>query len=275
MLLAQISDLHIKRPGVRAYGVVDTGAFLERCVARLNALVPRPDAVLITGDLTDFGHADEYRHLRELLAPLAMPRYLMPGNHDERAALRQSFDADAYLFEGGEFVQYTVDLGALRIIALDSQDPGEGGGHLCAARLAWLSDQLERARHRAVVVALHHPPFKTGIGHMDSVALRDADGAKLAALLRGHANIERVVCGHVHRPIHMRFGGTIVSSAPSVAHQVVLDLRPDAPSAFNLEPPAFALHYWVPGAGLVSHQAYVDRFDGPYPFYEDDGGLID
>jgi len=126
-----------------------------------------------------------------------------------------------------------------------------------------------------VVVALHHPPFATGIGHLDQAALRGDDASKLAALLRGHANVERVVCGHVHRPIHLRFGGTIASSAPSVAHQVVLDLRADAPSAFNLEPPAFALHHWEPGVGLVSHHAYVDSFDGPYPFYEDGGARLD
>ncbi|MCT7922930.1 metallophosphoesterase, partial [Burkholderia pseudomallei] len=69
MLLAHISDLHIKRPGALAYRRVDTAAHLARCVARLNALEPRPDAVLVTGDLTDFGDDDEYAHLKALLAP--------------------------------------------------------------------------------------------------------------------------------------------------------------------------------------------------------------
>ncbi|MEK6297636.1 MAG: metallophosphoesterase, partial [Paraburkholderia tropica] len=110
MLLAQISDLHIKRPGALAYRRVDTAASLARTVSRLNALAPRPDAVLITGDLTDFGHDEEYQHLKRLLAPLEIPYYLLIGNHDERGALRRVFDERAEL-QRGEFVQYALDLG--------------------------------------------------------------------------------------------------------------------------------------------------------------------
>src|SRR5580658_2977999 len=125
MLLAQITDLHIRTPGLLAYGRVDTATCLVRCVERLNALVPRPDAVLVTGDLVDFGTAEEYRHLATLLEPLTIPVYLMVGNHDDRAALREVFTAP-YLHDDrtvGEFVQYAFDLGDMRIIALDSQVP--------------------------------------------------------------------------------------------------------------------------------------------------------
>jgi 3',5'-cyclic-AMP phosphodiesterase len=72
-----------------------------------------------------------------------------------------------------------------------------------------------------------------------------------------------------------RFAGTIASAIPSPAHQVALDLRDDAPSAFRMEPPAFALHRYDAATGLVTHHAYVDEADGPYPFYEPTGALID
>ncbi|KVL34809.1 metallophosphatase [Burkholderia territorii] len=273
MLLAQISDLHIKRPGQLAYRRVDTAAALARCIAKLNALVPRPDAVLVTGDLTDFGHDDEYRHLRDLLAPLEIPYYLMVGNHDDRAGLRRAF-ADRAELQDGEFVQYALDVGAVRVLALDSQVPGASSGDLCDARLAWLAAQLDAARDRPVIVALHHPPFASGIGHMDALRLAPAAAAKLDALLRGHPNVERVLCGHVHRTMFTRFGGTLASAVPAPAHQVAFDLRPDAPSAFRLEPPAFAVHVHTPEAGVVSHHVYVDEGDGPYPFYEPSGELV-
>jgi Icc protein len=277
MLLAQITDLHIKLPGTLAYRRVDTAACLRRCVERLNALAPRPDAVLVTGDLTDFGTLGEYRHLRDLLEPLEMPVFLMVGNHDDRVALREVFDA-RYLHDNRaatDFVQYVFDLGEVRIIALDSQEPGKSAGTLCDARLAWLGRQLDAARGRAVIVALHHPPFATGIGHMDGIALERQAASKLEALIAQHPTVERVLCGHVHRPVHQRFGGTIASIAPSTAHQVVLDLHADAPSAWTLEPAGFMLHYWNAGTGLVSHHAYVERFDGPYPFFDTQGKLID
>ncbi|RQS73088.1 phosphodiesterase [Burkholderia sp. Bp8963] len=274
MLLAHISDLHIKRPGQLAYRRVDTAAALARCIARLNALEPRPDAVLVTGDLTDFGHDDEYRHLRNLLAPLEIPYYLMVGNHDDRAALRRVF-ADRPEWQDGEFVQYALDVGAVRVIALDSQVPGTSAGDLCDARLGWLAAQLDAARERPVIVALHHPPFASGIGHMDALRLAPEATAKLDALLRGHPNVERVLCGHVHRTMFARFGGTIASAVPAPAHQVAFDLRDGGPSAFRLEPPAFAVHRHTPDAGLVTHHVYVDEGDGPYPFYEPTGELVD
>ncbi|KUZ78690.1 metallophosphatase [Burkholderia ubonensis] len=274
MLLAQISDLHIKRPGQLAYRRVDTAAALARCIARLNALAPRPDAVLITGDLVDFGRDDEYAQLRDLLAPLEIPYYLMVGNHDDRAALRRAF-ADRPEWQDGEFVQYAFDVGAVRVLALDSQVPGASAGDLCDARLAWLAAQLDAARDRPVIVALHHPPFASGIGHMDALRLAPAAAAKLDALLRGYPNVERVLCGHVHRTMFARFGGTIASAVPAPAHQVAFDLRDNAPSAFRLEPPAFAVHRHTPDAGVITHHVYVDEGDGPYPFYEPTGELVD
>ncbi|HGL6717228.1 phosphodiesterase [Burkholderia contaminans] len=274
MLLAQISDLHIKRPGQLAYRRVDTAAALTHCIERLNALVPRPDAVLVTGDLTDFGHDEEYGNLRGLLAALEIPYYLMIGNHDDRAGLRRAF-ADRAELQAGEFVQYALDVGAVRVLALDSQVPGASYGDLCDARLAWLAAQLDAARDRPVIVALHHPPFASGIGHMDKLRLAPAASAKLDALLRGHPNVERVLCGHVHRTMFTRFGGTLAVAVPSPAHQVAFDLRTDAPSAFRLEPPAFAVHHHVPDAGMTSHHVYVDEGAGPYPFYEPTGELVD
>jgi 3',5'-cyclic-AMP phosphodiesterase len=110
---------------------------------------------------------------------------------------------------------------------------------------------------------------------MDSQRLDAAASERLAAIISRHSNVERVICGHVHRPIFTRFAGTIASAVPAPAHQVALDLRENAPSAFRLEPPAFALHQYDRTTGIVTHHAYVDEGGGPYPFYETDGKLID
>jgi 3',5'-cyclic-AMP phosphodiesterase len=274
MLLAQISDLHIKQPGALAYRRVDTAASLARTIARLNALDPRPDAVIVTGDLVDRGSAEEYRHLKTLLATLDIPYWLLIGNHDGREGLREVFPERAELSAGGAFVHYAVDIGPLRLIALDSMQPGQSAGTLCAARLAWLEAQLDAARAQPVIVALHHPPFDSGVGHMDAIRLDPQAAEALEALVARHPNVERVMCGHVHRSMFVRFGGTIASAVPAPAHQVTLDLAPGASSTFTLEPPAFALHRYDPRSGLVTHHAYVDESEGPYPFHEPSGDLI-
>ncbi|WP_198970777.1 phosphodiesterase [Xylophilus sp. ASV27] len=272
-VLVQLTDLHIREPGRLAYGRIDTAPYLERAVQSVLALRQAPDAVVITGDLTDFGRAAEYEHLARLLAPLGMPVYLMPGNHDEREQLRRSFPGHAYLGSGG-FIQYAVQVGPLRLLALDTCVPGASHGALCEKRLAWLEAQLEACRGAPVVVAMHHPPFQTLIGHMDGIGLLQGADA-LEALIARHPNVERVICGHLHRAIDVRFGGSVASTSPAPAHQVCLDLAPDAASAWTLEPPALRVHAWSARSGrLVTHLAACGHFEGPYPFH-DNGSLID
>jgi 3',5'-cyclic-AMP phosphodiesterase len=272
MLIGQISDLHIKADGKLSYRVVDTAGMLARCIEHVLALKQRPDAVVVTGDLVDFGKPEEYATLKALLAPLPMPYYLIPGNHDERGAMRAAFSDHAYLRQSDVFVQYAIDDWPVRIVALDTVIPGQSGGELCSDRLAWLESTLAAQPGKPTVVIMHHPPFETGIGHMDKIGLDGAPG--LAAVIARHPNVERVLCGHIHRPIQMRFAGTIASVCPSPAHQVALDLAPDAPSRFRMEPPGYQLHKWTAGNGIVSHTAFIGEFAGPYPFYEG-GKLID
>jgi 3',5'-cyclic AMP phosphodiesterase CpdA len=275
--LVQLTDLHIREPGRLAYGRIDTAPYLERAVQSVLRLPQRPDAVVITGDLSDFGRAAEYEHLARLLSPLPMPVYLMPGNHDDRDQLRRSFPAHAYLAPGvgaSGFVQYSVRVGALRLLTLDTCVPGQSHGTLCDERLAWLEQQLDACRGEPVVIAMHHPPFQTLIGHMDEIGLLQGTDA-LEALVARHRNVERVICGHLHRAIDVRFGGTIASTSPAPAHQVCLDLSPDAPSAWTLEPPGFRVHAWSARSGrLVTHLAASGTFEGPFPFH-DNGALID
>lgn len=272
MILVQISDPHIRQPGKLAYGQVDTAAALQRTVAAIQYLPQPADAVVITGDLVDFGRPEEYAHLRQLLAPLSVPVYLLAGNHDEPMALRTAFAEHAYLPPTGP-LHYTVDLGPLRLIALDSHQPGCSHGALDAAQLTWLEQTLAEAPSVPTVIALHHPPFDTLIGHMDRIGLREG-AAALEALVRRHPQVERVICGHLHRAIERRFGGTLAATCPGTSHQVCLDLAPQAASCFALEPPAFRVHAWTAHSGLVTHLMPVGEFAGPFPFH-DAHGLID
>ena len=268
MIVAQITDLHVRPRGRVAYGRVDTNAMLAAAVAALEALPRKPDLVIASGDLTDCGLVEEYEVLRALLAPLSMPVYLVPGNHDRRAELYAEFASDGYLDNDDGFLHYAVDGHPLRLIGLDAVVPGHGHGDMCAARLAWLAARLEEQPDRPTMIFMHHPPFLTGLVDMDSINCRNA--APMADLLRRYDNVERVVCGHHHRPITTRWAGTIGSVAPSTAHQVTLDLVPDgSPSTFTMEPPGFHLHLWSLEAGLVTHGVAIGAYEGPFPFVLD------
>lgn len=119
---------------------------------------------------------------------------------------------------------------------------------------------------------MHHPPFATGIGHTDEIGLTGREA--FAEIVGRHPQIQAILCGHLHRYIHAMVGGRRVLTCPSPAHQVALDLRPEAPSRFRMEPPGFMLHCWNDG-GLVSHAAAIGDYDGPYPFFTPEGELID
>ena len=271
-LLAQVTDMHVKAGGKLSYRVVDTERSLERCVAQLSGLPQVPDAVLFTGDLTDFGRPEEYDNLARILAPLPMPMYLMAGNHDDPQVMRDKFASHAYLRQRTDKLDYVIDEFPVRIVALDSTIPHKSPGELTAGQLRWLDETLAAMPAKPTIVALHHPPFRTGIGHMDQQPLLNP--AALEAVIVRHSQVERVIAGHLHRPIVARFGGTIASTSPSPSHQVALDLSDQAASRFVMEPPGFQLHLWREGIGVVSHTAAIGDFSGPYPFYEG-GKLID
>jgi 3',5'-cyclic AMP phosphodiesterase CpdA len=266
-----MSDPHIVPPGQLLSGGVDTAAHLRRAVDSVDKLMPAATAVLLSGDLVDAGSPVEYRHLRGLLAPLRCPVYLMPGNHDAVPALREAFADLGYLQPVHDdpllapHVLYAVDLGGLRLVALDTVVAGRSYGSLCEARLAWLDATLAAAPAVPTLVAMHHPPFDTGIGHMDAIGLREGREG-LAQVLRRHAQVERVICGHLHRAIVRRFGGTVAMTVPSTAHQIFLDLRPDGIPGFIHEPPGYAVHTLREGA-VVSHLAASGDHGPPTRFY--------
>lgn len=273
MLIAQITDTHISTPGSDNDRHFRTPEHLERAVAHLNRLAPRPDVVLATGDLVERGKPEEYARLRSILDRLAMPLYVIPGNHDSRENLARAFADRGYLPPGG-FLQYTVEEWPVRLVGLDTLVPGQPGGRLCAERLAWLDARLAEAPARPTLVFMHHPPFVTGMAPMDAMGLEGRD--ELAEVIRRHPQVERVACGHVHRPMTRRFAGTVATTSPATAHQLALALVPARHLAVVMEPPACTLHHWLGAdAGLVSHLSVIGDERPPLMLYDGERWLRD
>ena len=262
MLVCQITDTHVRLPGELSRGVVDCAAMLQRCVEAILRLPQRPDAVVVTGDLVDGGTLGEYEHVRRLLEPLPMPVYLLPGNRDDRTAMRKVFAEHAYLQQGA-FIQYAIEDWPLRIVALDTVVPTESPGRLCNERLDWLEKTLTSSLDKPTLLMMHHPPFPTFIGSMQPFGFEGSE--RLAEIVARNPQVERVLCGHIHRSVAFRFARTIASICPSTAHQTTLNLS-DATPTFTMEPPGFQLHAWKQGVGVVSHTASIGEYSGPYPF---------
>ncbi len=78
------------------------------------------------------------------------------------------------------------------------------------------------AAGRPTIVAVHHPPFATGIAAMDAIGLSGSD--QFAATLARHPHVRVVISGHLHRSITGRAGDVPVVVCPGADQQLELDL---------------------------------------------------
>jgi 3',5'-cyclic-AMP phosphodiesterase len=257
VILAQLSDPHMRL----GEGAAAARESLAAGVAAVLALRPHPDAVLVRGDPAGPAEGEEYRIVRELLAPLPMPVHVLGGNHDDRDALREWFPvAGASASPSGTEAaspapsaeyRYAIEVGGVRLVVCDSTVPGRPEGRL---DLEWLEAQLDAP---AVVVAMHHPPFVLGMPALDEIALGAEDTAALAGLLERSPQVLRVICGHTHRAAFTTLGGRGVFTCPGVHLTARLEIgAPDYTMA--AEPPAFALHVML-GGTVTTHVQPIER----------------
>jgi 3',5'-cyclic AMP phosphodiesterase CpdA len=253
-LLLQISDSHI---GANWEGV-DPDEALLRAVEAILSLPDRPDALLVSGDLTDNGAPEEYQRVRELLAPLDLQPHVLPGNHDLRGPLREAFGLPG---EGEEPVSYAVDLGPLRLVCLDSIIPGAEGGSLDGGRIEWLDATLAEDLGTPTVVALHHPPLRTEIPTFERIGLAAESREALAEVVARHPQVNRFVAGHVHRSIVADLAGRAVVTVPSTYLQAALDFT-SPKLTMCPDPPGFAVHALRNGS-LATHIQRLPGLEGP------------
>jgi 3',5'-cyclic-AMP phosphodiesterase len=274
VVIAQITDLHIKPPGELVCGRVDTASALSRCIEAVNDILPRPDLVVITGDLVDAPLAGSYDHLVRLLAKLELPFAAIPGNHDDRELMRAALPDKCYAQTNGALNSVRA-VGDVDVVLIDTVVPGAPYGELDDNTLAWLDATLGQSATRPALLFLHHPPFATEIEHMDVQNLRNA--GTLAAIVGRHPRVRLVAAGHVHRAASTIFGAVSATICPAPNHAVALDLDGRLPPSFNLDPPAFHLHVYLPGdkfGTVATHFVPIGDFAGPYPFFADDGRYL-
>ena len=253
MLIAQITDIHLgfDRDNPREFN----RQRLDRTLEALCALEPLPDLLIATGDIADDGDDRlSYARFREATDVLPFPVLHALGNHDSREPFLEIIP-DTPTADG--FVQYAIDQFPVRILVLDTLEPGRHGGAFCETRAAWLRERLDEMPDRPTAIVLHHPPIETGLSWMTE----NPDAAwvrRLAEAVSGRANIVAMIAGHLHRPIVTRWAGTILAVCPSTAPQVALDLaeidpdKPDDRPMIVADHPCYALHYWN-GRELISH----------------------
>jgi Icc protein len=253
MLIAQMTDTHIvdKNEDLFFEPLTKTKERLSKVIAYLNEMNPLPDALLFTGDASDTGTQASYCHLKEIMEPLKIPFYVIPGNHDCRKEMRKAFLKYSYMPKEG-FIHYVINEYPIRLIGLDTHVPGEAYGHICEERLFWLNQILGTDKEKPTLIFMHHPPAKTGCKVFDRIGC--FTHPEFERLLSSQSHLLGMVTGHYHHLCVTSFANKLCFIAPSVGpiHYFANSQDEDV-TALELEDPALTLHQWHGGNILTSH----------------------
>lgn len=273
-MIGQLTDTHVVASDpsvVDAELYVDNNDRLRRAVASIVEEPVPVAAVVATGDLTNDGRPEEYDAVVELLAPISDRVLALPGNHDDPDELRRRLPTTPWA--DTEHASWHTVIAGVRIVGLDSTRRGpngpEHGGAVDTDRLTWLDRVLAVPHDGLTLLAMHHPPFASGIWWMDRDGFDGAD--QLAEVLRDR-KVDRIMCGHLHRPMSSMFAGTIAQVGMSTVHHVGPDFVPgrdvtvaDDPVGYQLlrVTAADAFSHGNGGATAVLHHRYIEPFAAP------------
>jgi 3',5'-cyclic AMP phosphodiesterase CpdA len=255
MRIAQITDLHVDTDGGFMRSFVDANAKLATAVEFLQERAGGLDALLITGDVTNDGRPEQYELLHELLEPLTIPTYLVPGNHDEREAFRAAFSDRPWMPVDGP-IDYVIDDHQARLVGIDTTEPDRHDGEFHPEQAEWLDAVLSEQPDRPTVLFGHHPPFFTGLWLFDAMRLNGAE--RLRDVVARHPQVRLIVSGHVHRPVSAAWGTVALTCSPSTTHQNRCDLHPDEGAGVTDETPMLQIHH-LDGDMVITHSMPFER----------------
>lgn len=246
--LIQISDPHVGPTRDYRLAGVETLETLRRVLAEIGSASAPPELICVTGDIAADGSAAAYRLFSQQIQFLELPYQWLPGNHDDKRVISEGLHATPYW--------PLLELGAWRILSLDTAVPGEVGGRLADDELEFVARQLAREPEAPTAIFMHHPPVPVGCAWLD--AQRIANAADLEAILRRHHNVRALFTGHVHQQFHAHWAGTQVYTAPATCFQ----FRPhSAGFALDDEPPGYRWIELRPDGSLVTGCTFLTHSD--------------
>jgi len=255
MKVAWLTDPHFICEGyISGY---DPRLRLSAAVSHINDHCQDCAFCIVSGDLVDLATPENYRSIKDTLDQLAIPYFVMMGNHDERVGLRAEFELPEGVMP--DFVQYAVSTEAGLFVCLDTKTEGTDGGFMCSERLDWLSHVLRESQDDAVYIFMHHPPVRLDLATFDEIGLKNA-GA-LLDILEKHNKVKHIFAGHVHQSI----SGHARSIPFTIGRSTVYQSLPSRPpwgwedfAPVDVEPTYNVIHF--AGSDVVVHSVpFCDR----------------
>jgi Icc protein len=204
MLIAQISDVHVGGSRYRQ-------ELLRTAIAEINA--ENPDVVVIAGDLTDDGYADQYPVARDELAAIACRQVVrVPGNHDARNVGYLRFE-DTFGARDSR-LRFEVDGLRVALVAVDSSKPDLDEGEIGREHYGWIAEGFSGGEAGLRIFACHHHLMPIPGTGREQNQVRDA--GDVLALLR-QCEVDLVLAGHRHVPYVWPVGGMLLAHSGTVS----------------------------------------------------------
>ncbi|MCX7919999.1 MAG: PQQ-binding-like beta-propeller repeat protein [bacterium] len=178
----QFTDTHIGDQ-------VGTETF-KQVIPAMNALQPKPEFIINTGDLTELGSELEFSLYSTFIHQIDIPVYSVMGNHEIRWS--DSYKKRFERYFGKRY--YSFDHKGLHFVILDDTIPMQHHGHIYQSQLDWLTRDLTSLKQGTpVILALHHPPASDGrYIDNDRELFKVIRPYNVIAILVGHGHIEKL-----------------------------------------------------------------------------------
>jgi len=250
MIIAQISDTHIALDSPDADQRIRDFALT---IADINALDPAPDVIIHTGDIAHNGRRDEYAQAVNMLANARAPVYVLAGNKDNRANLREAFSAYGYFAPDSDFIDYAIEDYSVRLIALDTLSSGGNKGDFCPERVRRLIDLIDAETTTPIAVFAHHPPFEVTVGPDPLNFEAPEIMSRLRRALQHSSRVVAVFSGHVHRAAEGHVGSIPAIVMPCIA----TTLRKGEYPPHMKKRPVYYVHRFDPVWGFATEARIV------------------
>ncbi|MCJ8168527.1 3',5'-cyclic-AMP phosphodiesterase [Atopomonas sediminilitoris] len=210
LTVVQLSDSHLFAQADGRLLGMETAHSLGKVVERVQAEQAQIDLLLATGDLAQDASLAAYQQFDDLTRPLNAPQRWLAGNHDECAPMQQFCQADQRLAE-------VTDIGAWRVIMLNTHVLGSVAGFLDDEQLRTLDQALASAGTRHCLVVCHHHPVSVGCAWLEPIGIRNA--AVLLARIDAAPQVKALLWGHIHQEYDQPRGHVRLLATPSTCVQ--------------------------------------------------------
>ena len=242
MEIIQLSDIHV--------GAQFREQIFEKVIHEVNSL--NPDAVVITGDLTNEGLKEQYEKCKTLISKINAEKIIaISGNHDYRNTVYLHFKKYFPFQTINELDDNVV------LVTLGTARPDRDEGEVGYRQTLWLERTMKKYQNKTTILAMHHHLIGIPDTGSDRLTIIDAGDVLRATL---DSNVNLVLCGHKHRPWLWDFNNLLIANAGSVSSERVRGFFENSYNIIKIEDGNISVDLKVVGGKREPLQSVVKNY---------------